>query len=111
VSQEAYENKILKNVNIAEAKGVSTPASRVKSDYHRNVSGKVPYREAAGSLMYLAGVTHPDVAFAVSKLHGSWTDQLKRTGTKLNASSAACDQPELWHQVYLYYRLWRTKSF
>jgi hypothetical protein len=27
------------------------------------------------------------------KLHELWTDQLKRFGIKLNASSATCDQP------------------
>ena len=67
VTQEAYTNKILQKFNMAEAKGVSTPASREESDNHKDVSGKVPYREAVGSLMYLAVATRPDIAFAVNK--------------------------------------------
>jgi hypothetical protein len=67
VTQEAYTNKILQKFNMAGAKGVSTPASRKESDNHKNVSGKVPYREVVGSLMYLAATTRPDIAFAVNK--------------------------------------------
>jgi len=67
VSQEAYTNKILHKFNIAEAKGVSTPASREESDNHKAISGKVPYREAVDSLMYLAAATCPDIAFTVNK--------------------------------------------
>jgi len=67
VSQEVYTNKILKKFNMAEVKGVSMPASCEESDNHKNVSGKVPYHEAVGSLMYLAAATRPDIAFAVNK--------------------------------------------
>jgi len=52
---------------MAEAKGVSTPASREESENHKEVGGKVPYREAVNSLMYLAAATHLDIAFAVNK--------------------------------------------
>jgi len=67
LSQEAYTNKILKRFNMADANGVSTPASREESDNMKDVSGKVPYREAVGSLMYLMVATRPDIAFAVNK--------------------------------------------
>ena len=67
VSQDVYMNKILKKFNMAEAKGVSMPASCEESDNHKNVSDKVPYREAVGSLVYLAAATRSDIAFAINK--------------------------------------------
>jgi hypothetical protein len=67
ISQEAYTNKILQKFNMAEAKGVLTPATREESDNRKDVSSKVPYREAVGSLMYLAAATRPDIAFAMNK--------------------------------------------
>jgi len=67
VSQEAYTNKILQKFNVAEAKGVLTPASRKESDNHKDVSCKVPYREEVGSFMYFAAATCRDIAFAVNK--------------------------------------------
>ena len=60
-------NKIQKKFNMAEAKGVSMPASCKESANHKYVSGQVPYCEAVGSLMYLAAATCPDIAFAVNK--------------------------------------------
>jgi len=42
------------------------PASREESDNHKNVSGKVPYHEAVGSLMHLAAATRPHIAFAIN---------------------------------------------
>jgi len=67
VSQEMYTNKLLKKFNMAEAKGVSMPANCEESDNPKNISSKVPYREAMGSLMYLAAATRPDIAFAINK--------------------------------------------
>jgi len=67
VSQMACTNKIQKKFNLAEAKGVSTPASREESDNHKDVSGKVPYLETVGNLMYLSAATRPDIAFSANK--------------------------------------------
>jgi hypothetical protein len=67
VSEKVYTNKILKKFSLAETKGVSTPASREESDNHKVVSGKVPYLEAVGSLVYLAAATRPGFAFPVNK--------------------------------------------
>jgi hypothetical protein len=44
---------------MSEAEGVSTPATREESDNHKDVGSKVPYREAVGSLMYLAAAATP----------------------------------------------------
>ena len=52
---------------MAEAKGVSTTASREESENHKEVSGKVLYREAVSSFMYLAAATRPTIAFTVNK--------------------------------------------
>ena len=46
---------------------MSTLASREESDNHKDVGGKVPHREAVGSLMHLAAATRPDIVFAVNK--------------------------------------------
>ena len=65
VSQEAYINQILQKFNMVEEKSVFTPVSRKESDNHKDVSGKVPYREAVGRLKYLAVATRLDIALAV----------------------------------------------
>jgi hypothetical protein len=70
---------------MAEAKGVSTPASREESDNHKDVNGKVPYHEAVGSLMYLAG---PDRAFAINKAARVMDRPAEKDSNNVNPYSA-----------------------
>jgi len=84
---------MLKKFNMAEANCLSAPASREESKNHKDVSAKVPHLKAVGSIMYLAAATHPKSHSPQMKLHASWTDQLTKNGTKLNAFVATCDQP------------------
>lgn len=71
VNQAGYARRILEKFKMSECNAVSTP-----SDPHHSMaeigepsSNEVkafPYREAVGSLMYLATATRPDIAFAVN---------------------------------------------
>ncbi|KMQ86050.1 retrovirus-related pol polyprotein from transposon tnt 1-94, partial [Lasius niger] len=66
VSQEDYTKRILERFRMDESNPVTTPATREEDETLDAVKGRVPYREAVGSLMYLATATRPDIAFAVS---------------------------------------------
>ena len=68
LSQKAYTLKLLSSFGFSDANAVSTPA-----DYQQilEVEGErdevnFPYRQAVGSLIYLAIGTRPDISFAVS---------------------------------------------
>ena len=76
-SQTAYINSILNRFALADAKPYSSPMIPglvyTKSDSPSNPEEaaqmkNTPYREAIGSLMYIAVTTRPDIAFAVSAL-------------------------------------------
>ncbi|KMQ92933.1 integrase core domain protein [Lasius niger] len=69
IHQSAYVKRILEKFRMNEAKAVSVPADPhsalcpvEKNEYVSNV----PYREAVGSLMFVAIVSRPDIAFAVN---------------------------------------------
>ena len=65
--QEAYARKILEKFGMTEAKPVQTPLDKDNNnETNAPLQHAVPYREAIGSLMFLATVTRPDLAFAVS---------------------------------------------
>ena len=71
VNQENYAKRVLDKFNMLECNAVSTPMEKCQlSPDERNVAcdSTVPYRAAAGSLLYLTTITRPDLAFAVSNV-------------------------------------------
>jgi len=72
IHQSAYTRKIIEKFGMANAKTVSVPAdphaalSPTEED-DRKLSN-VPYRKAVGSLVFLAAVSRPDIAFAVNSV-------------------------------------------
>ncbi|KAJ8576495.1 hypothetical protein ON010_g2714 [Phytophthora cinnamomi] len=74
ISQTAYTQAILEKFAHLTARGKDTPMEHKlrlsvsqcpQSDDEKDVMKKVPYRQAIGSLMYLAIGTRPDIAAAV----------------------------------------------
>lgn len=67
---ESYVKRILKRFYLDDASPNTTPADPgtiLSSESNPFPEGKtVPYREAVGSLMFLASTTRPDIAFAVN---------------------------------------------
>ena len=81
IHQTAYTERILERFNMQESKPQSTPMVTRQVDYRNrkaksqtentekpNEIKRVPFREAIGSLMYLANATRPDIAYAVNYL-------------------------------------------
>ena len=68
VCQENYTKRILQKFNMFECNKVATPIDKSHADRESSVelNERVPYREAVGTLIYLAVCTRPDIAFAVS---------------------------------------------
>ena len=76
-SQEAYIDKMLKQLNLEDSKTHITPVDPnilltkdqcYSTDKEKATMSKIPYREARGSLMWAVVATQPDVAFVVSLL-------------------------------------------
>lgn len=66
ICQHAYTKKILTKFRMLEAHAVTTPAeSQIVHEPMEAID--YPYREAVGSLMYLAIATRPDIAYAVGR--------------------------------------------
>lgn len=66
--QTAYTERLLSKFNMANCREASTPAEVSGRCFPEDNSWEVtafPFREAVGSLMYLAIATRPDIAYAV----------------------------------------------
>lgn len=74
IDQSKYAAEILRKFNMEEAHGVSTPIAAgtklempdqpVSAEEQRGLD-KLPYKQVVGSLIFLACLTRPDLAYAV----------------------------------------------
>jgi hypothetical protein len=87
ISQESYARKILERFNMLECNKVDTPMDKLSVAEEGAdsvpVTDQVPFREAIGSLMYLATGTRPDIMFAVSYLSQALNQPTKREWDKV----------------------------
>ena len=70
MSQEQYAEELLKRFNMSECKPANTPAEKGLEFTEISDKDRVnfPYRQAIGSLVYLATATRPDISWIISKL-------------------------------------------
>lgn len=70
VNQHAYAQKVLERFNMNNSNPVAIPSENTQnlSDFEGDGNVDFPYREAVGSLMYLAVATRPDISFAVGNV-------------------------------------------
>lgn len=72
VHQEAYTKRLIDKFGMKDAKSISIPADThtvlqpIEDEFVPREN--VPYREAVGSLLFLATATRPDIAFAVNQV-------------------------------------------
>jgi hypothetical protein len=67
ISQAGKVDSMLKLFNMTDCKPVKTPFEAIDQDSDSKDSGRFPYRETVGHLMYIANMTRPDITFAVGK--------------------------------------------
>ena len=70
IHQSSFLDRVIKRFDLQDAKPASTPAdAHVKLEKgDTSIDHDTPFRELVGSLMYLAVVTRPDIAYAVSRV-------------------------------------------
>lgn len=69
LSQTSYIDQLLKQFNMSECKVAKTPIEpKLKLEPDDQNKEKLPFKNLIGSLMYLAVLTRPDIAFSVSYL-------------------------------------------
>lgn len=74
IDQCGYIDEILDRFGMINSNSQVSPSDTNQKlsvsmvDDENTLVGKVPYQEAIGSLLYLAGLTRPDIAFAVNDL-------------------------------------------
>lgn len=77
IDQTKYAEEILTTFGMSESRGLATPLdpgaklSKVPDDewkIEESKSKQIPYRQAVGSILYLAGITRPDIAYAATYL-------------------------------------------
>lgn len=85
INQALYSRKVLKRFNMIDAVPVSTPADPTSSqgESHDDEPTTIayPFREAVGSLMYLAVGTRPDIAYAISSVSRHLENPMRRDVT------------------------------
>lgn len=71
VSQARYAKKVVERFRLEDAHAVAIPADQhqdlsLQNSESEETAVNVPYKEAVGSLLYLATITKPDIAYAVN---------------------------------------------
>lgn len=66
--QMNYTKKILTTFNMNDSKPAGNPVLQLDEQMNGPLDADTPYRQAVGSLAYLADTTRPDIAFAVNQL-------------------------------------------
>ena len=80
--QEAYARRIVERFGLTDANAAVTPYVHEDRDPDSApLAADKPYREAVGSLLYLAGCTRPDIAFAVSRASRHLADPTEQDWT------------------------------
>ncbi|CAB0040014.1 unnamed protein product [Trichogramma brassicae] len=69
ITQRTYAKKILERFEISKCNVSKTFVinQQLSTGENDTLDGKIPYRSAVGSLMYLCCATRPDIAYAVSR--------------------------------------------